>query len=836
MTLNSVCLAFAALNMVVLGLAVYRRAPDRPVNKLFAVYAFSAALWVTTNLLIMTSLAADMARLWVRAGHIGAALGAVTFVDFAWVFPASLRYQRLRWRVLLFFWGLVGASVAFMPELILDLQVTPGIVEVTYGWPIQLFFVFLVTTLGYGDVILILKWRKARALQRVQIFYVLTGMGLAHGTGIATILAIPLIFATTAASGWGAVGHIFAVGFIAYSIAKHRLMDVGTAIRRWAAYLVTAGVIGFAGLVGIGLLGLTGGGPDRTGQMITVLATAGVLTIIFVAIHSVTRELIEARFGGKDTSFVEALQEASRRIGHALEAEEIYELVVSTAVNTVQATTAWVYVIEKPTGDAVCPAYQDVKAQRPQMDSHQVLSSDHVLIRTAAGEDKPLYREDILRFRPLAEAQPLLAAMEELGVEVVVPLKWEGELTGLLCTGPREGNRMYRWADLELLESLCAQIVLSLRNAELHAQVLTIKELFEMILRRMESGVVAVDEQARVTLFNPAAARMLGIGEHRVLGRSVEQLPAAVRGPLEMAHDHGQVRTEKKAQIARPDGNRVPVTYSISLLTDMRGGYRGAVMVLSDMSVHEALESKRREAERLALMRTISAGMAHEIRNPLVAIRTFTELAPTRLSDPEFQSDFAQVAHDEIDRIDNLVDQLLMLSRPISAARASVDVNDLVQSVLRSLSATAEAKQLELHHACAASLPPALADESRLRQALMNIVLNAVEAAPQAGEVRVTTRSQPLSGDDDNSEIVIEVWNSGTAIAAEDLTHLFEPFYTTKPGGTGLGLAVCQAIMEEHGGSASVQTNIGNGTQFTLTLPLNGEVVSAETGGELQQR
>ncbi len=837
MTLNTYCLAITALSMMYLAGLVYRRASDRPVNKLFAVYAFAAALWVTTNFLIMTATDVAVARFWVRAGHIASALGAVAFVEFAWVFPASLHYQRLRWRILLLCYGLLGASVAFMPQLILDLQIRPNFVEVTYGWPVVLFLLFLVTTLAYGDLILVGKWRRARGLQRVQIFYVLTGLALAHSTGIVTILIIPLVAKTTTASGWGAVGHIFAVAFIAYAIAKHHLMETSTALRRWVSYALTTVVLMAATVLGVMMLRLAGNYEFTISDIISRFVTAGMLAIVFAVIHRVIQARIEAHFSRQEHSFLDIVEEVSQRLGRTLAHEEIYDLVTSIVINTVHATSISVYGATEQEGDGVhYRLYRQSGLSETRASVPQVLASDDVLVQIISQELKPLYRDNILRFRPLQEARPLLEAMDKLGAEVVVPIKWMGQLSGMLCVGARENNQMYTQADLRLLENVCGQIALLSRNAELYIQVLNIKELFEMILRRMDSGVIAIDEHAEISVFNPAAARMIGVGESEMLGRSIDQLPEEVRKPLEDVHRQRRVYSEQKASIRQPSGKRVPIVYSISLLTDVRGEYRGAVMVFNDMSVQEALQRKQREAEQLSLLRTISAGMAHEIRNPLVAIRTFAELAPTHFSDPEFQSSFAQVAREEIDRIERLVEELLMLARPIQRARSAVDMNALVQSVVLSLSASAKAKGVEVSFDKAPDLPTTLADDDRLRQAVMNVLLNAVEATPNGGQIRVST--EHITQADGESAIVIRVWNSGSSIDEGDLPYIFDPFYTTKAHGTGLGLAICQSVMKDHGGMASVRTDVEGGTEFVLTLPTirptDDEAVPALQGGDFK--
>jgi signal transduction histidine kinase len=225
----------------------------------------------------------------------------------------------------------------------------------------------------------------------------------------------------------------------------------------------------------------------------------------------------------------------------------------------------------------------------------------------------------------------------------------------------------------------------------------------------------------------------------------------------------------------------------------------------------------------------VSAGLAHEIRNPLVAIRTFAELLPHRMDDVEFRSSFLEVATGEVHRLEELVSQFMTLARPSAAVRETLDVPRLVDKCVTAVSAHAQAQQVTIGVAIAPDLPELRGDDARLYQALMNLLLNAVDATPAGG--RVELRAAPGDRDGRSPGVSLTVWNSGSYIPPEVRERVFEPFYTSKASGTGLGLAICHTIVDEHGGTTTVESDETDGTAFVVHLPVTSyhELAASQT-------
>ena len=230
-------------------------------------------------------------------------------------------------------------------------------------------------------------------------------------------------------------------------------------------------------------------------------------------------------------------------------------------------------------------------------------------------------------------------------------------------------------------------------------------------------------------------------------------------------------------------------------------------------------------ADRLTVLGTLAAGIAHEVRNPLVSVRTFIELLPERLHDEEFRTEFRQLTLAEIERICSLLNDLLAFARPGSASSEPSDANALACQTVRLLQPEARKRTVSLHVACADDLPLVLVDEGRLKQVLLNLILNGIEACPERGAVHVTTLAAS-----DGEWGTVEVADSGCGIPPAVAPHVFDPFVTTKDTGSGLGLYIAHRIVTDHGGAIHARSRPEGGTVFSIRLPAVVATRDAGTG------
>jgi signal transduction histidine kinase len=261
----------------------------------------------------------------------------------------------------------------------------------------------------------------------------------------------------------------------------------------------------------------------------------------------------------------------------------------------------------------------------------------------------------------------------------------------------------------------------------------------------------------------------------------------------------------------------------IHLLTTLA---QNAAVALDNAMLYEDLRRSQmlmRRTDRLRSLETIAGGFAHEIRNPLTSIKTFVQLAPERKHDEEFVGQFNQVVMDDVYRIERLIQEILDYSRYMEPKFAEEDLNEIVASCLYFVDVKAESKNIRIEKALPRHLPSVMLDRQQLKQVLLNLLLNAMEAMGDLGGVlSVKTRRLARPGD---GWVQIEVRDSGPGIPPGDLEHIFDPFYTTKHQsgereGTGLGLTIVHQIVQEHHGYIEVESQPGRGTTFLINLPV----------------
>ncbi|MBI2210511.1 MAG: HAMP domain-containing protein [Deltaproteobacteria bacterium] len=257
--------------------------------------------------------------------------------------------------------------------------------------------------------------------------------------------------------------------------------------------------------------------------------------------------------------------------------------------------------------------------------------------------------------------------------------------------------------------------------------------------------------------------------------------------------------------------------------SDEIGDLAAAFDQMVERLMHRERELKQsqniiRRADRLSSLGMLTAGLAHEIRNPLVAIRTFTQLLPERYQEAEFRNSFQALALKEVDRICGLINDLLSFARPSTPNVSEEDANEIVDSIVRILDTEAKEREVSMYRHLALDLPKIFIDKEQIKQVSMNVILNALQSIEGRGVVEVSTRLFSKNGTE--QYVQIEIRDSGAGIPEKDIEDIFNPFFTTKKDGSGLGLSISHQIVQEHGGYIVVESQVGKGTTFLINLPV----------------
>jgi two-component system nitrogen regulation sensor histidine kinase GlnL len=353
---------------------------------------------------------------------------------------------------------------------------------------------------------------------------------------------------------------------------------------------------------------------------------------------------------------------------------------------------------------------------------------------------------------------------------------------------------------------------------------------YESLVAGLPDAVVGVDEALHVLLWNPAAEALLGRSARRVVGRALKEVfppDTSLVRHLTDTLTTGESRSESEAVVEGGDGRPVHVSIVTAPIASRQGAVEAAVAVVRDISRLRQLEAEVRRGETLAAAGQMAIGLAHEIRNPLSAIRGAVQLMQRELGDDSRFAEYTDVLLKEVGRVNRIIEMLLDLNRPVTLRLVPLNVHQLLERVALLSQEMAAERNVQITRRYDPSLPAILADEDRLLQVFHNLVRNAIEAMPEGGRLTLISRlsMNPLFskvdlGQGQRSMAEIQIVDEGPGIAEATRARLFTPFFTTKDGGLGLGLALCHRILEEHKGAIQVQSASPRGTAMTCFLPL----------------
>ena len=359
-------------------------------------------------------------------------------------------------------------------------------------------------------------------------------------------------------------------------------------------------------------------------------------------------------------------------------------------------------------------------------------------------------------------------------------------------------------------------------------------------LRHAPFGVVAIDRDATVLAINPAASRLLGYAPEEVEGDAVARILRAPRGESHVPPGACTAPEEvREVEVVTRSGDVLPVGLRLLPLEALDGSLQGTIALFQDLREHKALEEQWRRRDRLASLGALAAGVAHEIRNPLAGIGTSAQVMKRRLEVGDPRAQFVDLILEEVSRLDRIVTGLLQFARPAAPKLQRQSILPAVEKALTLVHEVAVRQNVLIRVDRADTVPEVYVDLDQVLQVILNVLMNALQALDKGGELEVwvgpvrkrladrsslgrraadrlgVRRPAPLL-----DLVEIRVKDNGPGIPATVVARVFDPFYTTRTQGTGLGLSICQSIIREHGGSISIESVVGQGTQVLIDLPV----------------
>lgn len=424
-------------------------------------------------------------------------------------------------------------------------------------------------------------------------------------------------------------------------------------------------------------------------------------------------------------------------------------------------------------------------------------------------------RANLVRTRDQRERNIMRRALDLFGAEAIVPLYARGSIIGWVFFGHRVTGGLFDDRDLEGLTMLAEHVSTILENALLYEEATVQKTLAETLLKSIPPGIVAIDLDATVRWFNPPAEKILGLAGADILNKPVEavgnRLASFLRETLES-------KTTPPQQQWIDNNTRRSLSVETRQIAD-NGSLLGAVAVIQDLTVQETLREKELLLDRATFWTDLAASMSHEIRNPLVAIKTFAQLLPERFDDADFRKQFNKIVVNEIDRLDKIITQINNFAHPPELVLKPIDVRSPVKKGVEiARSRYGINGKVELETSLPSNLPQVLGDETALAEAFAHLLANAAEASADRSKPRITLSAKPVREGRHSAAVVVTVQDNGTGIAPEIKEKIFSPFCTTKPRGMGLGLPIVKRTVFDHHGRVEVDST-SKGTQVSVLLP-----------------
>lgn len=360
-----------------------------------------------------------------------------------------------------------------------------------------------------------------------------------------------------------------------------------------------------------------------------------------------------------------------------------------------------------------------------------------------------------------------------------------------------------------------------LDKQQIHALIYDLareNEQMEVVLDSLGDGVMVADQHNRMILCNKSAGRMIAFRDHDYYEKIIWQVVADRDISDFLRHsilNEDSIR-DREFTIDGLGGARI-LSFSIMPLV-RRGRIRGNVIHVEDVSERRWKEARLRRAESLASLTTLAAGVAHEIKNPLGSIGIHIQLMQKLLAKDdtvasEDLSSYLDIVNEEVERLNRIVMDFLFAVRPMDIQLEEHDLNALLHEIMDFMKYEVEEAGVLLHEDYQVDLPHILLDDKFMKQAILNIVKNAINAMENGGDLTLSTRCR---GD----EVLLRISDTGSGMSDEVLAKIFEPYFTTKDFGSGIGLTIVYKIIKEHRGEISVMSQEGKGTTFTLSFPV----------------
>jgi two-component system, NtrC family, sensor kinase len=607
-----------------------------------------------------------------------------------------------------------------------------------------------------------------------------------------------------------------------YAIFRYRLMDVDLIFKRGVVYTLAAAIVVglYFGLVASVALLVHNWQPSSgpVGLILAVVVTA----LLFDPVRKWIQDRIDQFFYRTLYDYRRTLLEFGRELGSETNLNTLLSSLIDRLSRTLAVDRMAIFLAGEQPGQLMLaksfgltvPGNIDLSflnVPRPEPAGHLFFENTHQVPRETPEAQQAIARLDLNYYIPCHAQQKTIA---------------------VLGLGKTTQGDFLSSEDMELLETLGGYLGIAIQNGQLYASLQQkaaeyerLKDFNENIVESINVGVMALDMEDRIESWNAQMEVMYAVPRWQTLTQPMKAIfPAEFIDEYNRMRQDAGIRNLYKFRLKTPAGEVRTVNVAIAPLVTRKFQVIGRLIIMDDITERIELEAQLSQADKLSSIGLLAAGVAHEVNTPLAVISSYTQMLAKQLHGDPQKSGLLEKITRQTFRASEIVNNLLNFSRTSGSEIGDVDVNKVIADTLALLEHQFKVAKVDVQNALAQKLPPIQGNPGRLQQVFLNLFLNAKDAMPGGGTLRVAT----MNGE----SVSVCVSDTGSGIAPENIQRIYDPFFTTKnapregqPRGTGLGLSVTYGIIQEHAGKIRVESHPGSGTTFTLDFPLSRKTV-----------
>jgi PAS domain S-box-containing protein len=813
MRINNLAISFFVVGIlnIALGLLVFLKGKRRLTNRIYSIFSFLLAFWSFISFSIALSQEINRALFLIRIVFSYASFIPSTFYLFAIsIGEENIPKKELRKLILFYVLSICNVFISFSPNFIVEGYMgTKGNIStgpiIKYGKPeISVYTVNILFILSAGLYYLYKKKKEKSGITAIEIHYVFIAVlfGAIYNVSLSLL---PLIFANiTLTDRLGPFASVIMSAIIIYGIAKYKIMDVVLVYQAISLFLLLSVSLFLIYYLSINIINSLASFFGFSLGNWSIILSGFLVAMLFVPLREKLRRFLKARMLKYD---IEILTQKIFEILFSFSSpKEIFENLMDTFSFYLNIPKEILFLFRDkndfPFEDEDLPENVNVIFDKNSL-FFDVLKKPKILIRDEEKRVEMIY----------PEKKKIVEEFEKIGYEVAVGIEEKGVIKGVIFLKQKFDKSVFSYRDQLILINLGYQIGIAIENIKLYHRISEVNTYMRSLLDNSPFGVISFDKNGKITIFNLQMERIFNKKEEDVLEKSFyEILPSEIIKDFKnKLYGLDKTITEKELQI-KIDGKNL-ILYTLVVPIFENGKLLGVQVIFSDVTKIKQLEEEIKRNEKLAALGVMAAGLAHEIKNPLTSLKTFAQLLPTRFDDPEFREVYSKLIFEEINRINNLVEQVLLFSSPRIKKLEEVNIVDIIKSTINLVSYQFVDKKVEIKTDFPEKDVIIIGDREKLKQVFMNLLINGFEAInSNNGKIEVIL-------DEKEEDVEVLIIDNGCGIKKEIMNKIFDPFFTTKIKGTGLGLSIVLSIVEEHKGKVRVESEEGKGTKVSVLLP-----------------